>query len=445
MMVLRIRPGGLLLAALLIAGSTFAVAALGARADGPMVAAPAVLDLAVPADPDGLAARIGVWSAKVAADEHDYISATNLGILYLGRARLTGDLADYERSAAAVERALAADPEYLAARTLEAVVRYATHDFGGALEAASDVLADAPGQLDALAVVGDASLELGRPDAAGTTYARLTELAPGPAVDVRRARLALLSGDLGGAVDLARDARDGAIAEGLSDMAFYEIQLGEFGRLTGDAGLARRGFEAALALRPGDRAALVGLARVRAFEGDLGAAEALLRRAAEIAPEPATVALLGQVLALRGDAAGAAEQAELVRLTARLSELAGAVYDRELLLFELDHGAVSEELLARARSAAAARPDVAGRDIVAWALRRLGRSDEAWAVAEAALPTGAGDARLLYHAGAIAAARGDVTRATDLLGAALALGPALDPLQRRAAVDLLRPMTSPGS
>ena len=58
-------------------------------------------------------ANIRTWSAKAAADKNDYISATNLGILYLGRARLTSNVDDYSRAQAATEQALAAVPNFV--------------------------------------------------------------------------------------------------------------------------------------------------------------------------------------------------------------------------------------------------------------------------------------------------------------------------------------------
>ena len=74
---------------------------------------------------------------------------------------------------------------------------------------------------------------------------------------------------------------------------------------------------------------------------------------------------------------------------------------------------------------------------MAWAAYRLGDLDTAQAESAKALATGSIDARILYHAGAIAIASGDgggralVQRAVDL-------GPALDPLDHAAAEALLR-------
>ena len=436
----RIRPIGIIAAAFIVVAATYTAGPGAAVPDAAVPAAggPAVDVAAVTGASVGdIDANVRIWSAKSAADENDYISATNLGILYLGRARLTSNLDDYSRAAAATGRALAADPSYIPARALDATVRYSIHDFVGALAAARSLLADSPGDADALAVFGDASLELGRVDAARETYARLARLTPGPAHDVRLARLAYLTGDPDRALEIARRAQVDATEHGLPDVAFFEYQFGEFARLAGDAALARTAFEAALSIRPGHLGALVGLARVEAAAGDDDFAIDRLEQAAAIAPQPEVLALLGDLLAARGDAAAAGVQYDTVRLSAQLSDLAGSVYDRQLIAFELDHGGASEALLEEARSSSAARPDAAGLDLVAWALHRLGREDEAAAASDLARATGIVDARITFHAGAIALGRGDTARGKVLLGDALALGPALDQADRAEAERLL--------
>ena len=446
----RIRPIGIIATAFIVVAATYAAVPGAVVRDA---AVPAAVSPGRPVSPEtapavGVAAVTGatvadidanirIWSAKSAADENDYISATNLGILYLGRARLTANLDDYSRAAAANGRALAADPSYIPARGLDATVRYGIHDFDGALAAARSLLADSPGDPDALAVVGDASLELGMIDAARETYPRLARLTPGPALDVRLARLAYVTGDPGRALEIARRAQIDASEHGAIDLTFFEFQLGEFARLAGDAAQARTAFEAALSIRPGHLGALVGLARVDAAAGDVASAIDRLEQAAAIAPQPEVLALLGDLLAARGDAAAARSQYDTIRLSAQLSDLAGAVYDRQLIAFELDHGGASEAVLQAARTSSAARPDAVGLDLVAWALHRLGRDDEAAAASELARATGIVDARVTFHAGAIAVGRGDTARGKALLGDALALGPALDPADRAEAERLL--------
>lgn len=438
----RPRPLGILVASFLLAAGTLVAAGITppARPDGaPAPAAPVTIPGAgIPVPASGSLAQldrnIAAWTANLAANSNDFLAATNLAALYQGRARLTGDLADHERALEAARVALRIDAGHAPARALEASILFSLHDFAAARAAADGLVRDDPTQLGALATRADAALELGDLEAARADLDHLAEAAPGPAVDIRLARLAAVSGDLEGALELARGARDAAVAAD-RDPGFYEYALGEYGRLAGDPATARTGYQAALAIRPTDLGALLGMARIEAFEGDLEAAIQSLERAVAIAPTPEAEALLGDLLTLRGaegDLEAAAVAHGTVRLTAELSALAGSVYDRQLLAFDLDHpvdGFDPAAAVAAARAGLEARPDAGGHALLAWALHRAGRDAEAWTAIEAARATGAADATLLFRAGAIAAALGDARVARDLLGQALALGPALDPAQ----------------
>ncbi len=381
---------------------------------------------------------IATWTKNLASNPSDFISATNLATLYHGRGRLSGDLGDQERALAAARTAIAIAPTSGSARALEAAILYTLHDFTAALAAAESLYRDDPAQLGALSTIADARLELGRLAEARADLESLRLQAAGPAVDVRFARLAYLTGDPTEALRLAIGAREGAAAAGAAGGSatgngFYEYAVGEYARLAGDAATARAAYSAAIAERATDLGAIVGLARIDAFDGRTGEAIAGLQRAVAIAPQPETLALLGDLLAATGDASGAADQYATVRLVASLSELTGTVYDRQLLLFELDHGGATTELLDRAIAASQARPDAAGHDLVAWANYRLGRFAEAKVASDLALASGIIDARILLHAAFIEIALGNGAAGEALMRQALALGPALDPVERDEA------------
>ena len=380
---------------------------------------------------------IAAWTRNLAANPHDFLSATNLAILYHGRGRLSADLGDQQQALAAVRTAMAIVPGTAGPRALEATILYTLHDFSGAFALADALVRADPSQVGALATRLDAELELGRIAASRADLATLRQAANGPAVDVRAARLAYLTGDTPGAQTFARAALTAASAEEDADLGFFHYAVGEYGRLSGDVATARAAFADALSLRATDLGAIVGLARLDAYEGRSAAAITGLRNAAAIAPQPETVALLGDLLAASGDVAGAKVQYATVRVIEQLGEIQSTVFDRVLLRFELDHGRASDELLARARASLAARPDPTGHDAVAWALYRLGRYDEAAVEIAAAGADGAADARLTFHMGAVALARGETATGRAALARALALGPALDPMERAEAQRLI--------
>ena len=448
----RPRAVGILAAAFVVAGASYLFA--GSRPAGaPAPATDRAGDRTTIAAPAGAPAQvatisleqidrsIAAWSSNLRSEPRDFLSATNLASLYHGRGQLTGSIDDHDRALQAAATALDAAPTYAPARALDAAIRYTLHDFAGALASAEALYTEDPTQLGALATKADAELELGRVEAAQRDLRLLATQAAGPAVDVRLARLAFVTGEHEESVRLANRARAAAMTEaaagGSIDPAFYAFAAGEYARLVGDATAAREGYEAALAIRPTDLGALLGLARIDAHEGNLAAAIDGLRTATAIAPQPETVALLGDLLEATGDRTGAAEAFETVRFIAQLGALQGVVYDRQLVRFELDHDGATTAVLDAARASAVARPDSAGHDLLAWALYRLGRFDEAATELGLAKTDGANDARLRFHEGAIALARGDVAGGRAMLQSALADGPALDPTERAEALELM--------
>ena len=384
---------------------------------------------------------VKVWSANLAKEPRDFFSATTLASLYYSRGRLSGDLADEQRALQFAQSAASIAPTEPGGRAIEAAILYYLHDFAGAKATAAAVYRDDPTQLGALATMADATLELGDVAAARADYDKLSTLASGTVVDIRLARLAFVTGHADDGLALAVRARDEATrdvaAGGTADLGFYDYAVGEYARTAGDAATAKSAFEAALAVRSTDLGALVGLARIEAYQGDTTTAIAELEKAVAITPQPESVALLGDLLAGAGDTAGAAKQFATVRFIEKLGEIQSTVYDRVILRFDLDHGGASDALLAKAQASVAARPDYTGYDTVAWALYRLGRYDEAADQITAAAVNGAGDARLIFHKGAIELAQGKTDAGRGDLQRALGLGPAIDPNERAEAALLL--------
>ena len=380
---------------------------------------------------------IDAWSKNLAADPRDFLAATNLAALYQGRGRLSYDLGDYQRSLDAARTALSIEPGHVPARIAEASTLVSLHDFDAAVAAADAVLTDHPSELAAVAVRFDAALELGRIEEARTDLAALTPTG-GPAVLVREARLASVTGEPARALELATEARSAAIAGEQDSLAFYHYAVGEYARLAGDAPMARTAFAAALRERRDDIGALVGLARIDAFEGQVDAAVDGLRHATRIAPQPEALALLGDLLVTADpSSAEAAKAFDTVRFIEQLGDVQASTFDRQLLRFDVDHGGADHALLARIRASVETRPDAAGHDLLAWTLYRLGRYSEAATSIADARALGADDARLRFHDGAIRLAQGDQVAGRRLLEEAAGAGPALDPIERAEVEDLL--------
>ena len=443
------RAAGLVIAALVVVAGTYLAAGSrpGAATVQPAPQAREPSTAGVALDPGSVPSvslaqvdhSIEAWSKNVAANPQDYLSATNLAVLYQGRGRLSYDLADYQRSLDAARQAITIEPTDVAARLAEASTLVSLHDFEAASKAADAILADAPALPAALAVRFDAQLELGRIDEARHDLAALGPVG-GAAVLIRQARLASVTGEADRALELAAAARHSAADDDVQDLGIYDYAVGEYARLAGDAATARARFTAALEARSTDVGALVGLARIDAFEGATGAAIDHLRHATAIAPQPEALGLLGDLLRRVDPSDAAAEETSAtIRFIERLGDLQSTTYDRQLLRFDVDHDGTDDALLTRVRASVQARPDAAGHDLLAWTLYRLGRYADAAKEIDAARALGADDARLRFHDGAIRVALGDVDAGDALLRRAAESGPALDPLERDELAALLAP------
>ena len=384
---------------------------------------------------------IGVWSANLARDGADFVSATNLAGMYAARARLTGAVDDYQRADAAVDRALAAYPQGIAAQELHAQLLFATHDFAGARSDAQAIVNANPGELVALATVGDAALELGDYTAAARVFTTLSAKAPSAAVTARQAHLAALLGQVAVAQRLAAKAvsQSTAAKDSPTDRSWYEYLAGYLAYQFGDLATAERQFRAATADWPGSYLATAGLARTRAAQGATAEAITLYQRAVAIVPQPEFLADLGDLYQLSGRAADANAQYALVRAIGHLQSIQAQVYNRQLVLFDANHGEQAADALRLAQRELAVRKDVYGWDAYAWALYENDRfADADRAEAHAGLQ-GTIDPLLDYHQGMIAAALGRTADARRLLTAALDRNPGFDPLQAsRARAELAR-------
>jgi len=141
--------------------------------------------------------------------------------------------------------------------------------------------------------------------------------------------------------------------------------------------------------------------------------------------------------AASGDARREADDRKTVLAIARLAGTNANVYDRTLALYLAGSGDDPGRALELAQAEIAGRKDVYGYDALAWALLANHRPAEADTAMTTALAFGTHDAKLLYHAGMIAAALGDATRARTHLTDALALDPSFDPLAATLAREQL--------
>ena len=363
-------------------------------------------------------ATVDRLQAELRARGADPHLLTQLGVAYLAKARETADPSWFTKSADALGQASAtrsSDPTTL---TALALLDLARHDFGGALARGQLAHQVAPLSADALGVIVDAEVELGRYDDAAESAQQMVDRRPSLASFSRISYLRELHGDTAGALTAMTQAA-AAGSGSAADTAYVRTLIGDLHLNAGRLDDAEDQYRRTLADDPNYGMAQYGTARVAAARGDLDRAAGVLTPLVARLPFPAWVALLGDVEAARGRAADASHQYDLVRTIEQLNRANGVAVDLELARFEADHardpGADASAVVAMARAALAERPTIYAEDAMGWALRQAGRPAEALPHARAAVRLRTADASLWYHLATVEADLGlSVPAAADL-------------------------------
>jgi tetratricopeptide (TPR) repeat protein len=313
----------------------------------------------------------------------------------------------------------------------------AQHRFVEALAAGERARAFRPDDPWNYGVIGDASLELGLYDEAFGAFDRMAGLKPSAASYARIAYARELRGDLPGALAAMQMAVESTSPRDAEGIAWSRAQVGLLQLQLGAMDDASHSFDRALFAFPGHPYALNGKARLAVARNDLASALAIYRELHARMPTPEFAAHIGDILAASGDTVAAKTSwAEAGRL------------EREGWAHEAPQPAALARLLAErslqpelavnlALAASRDRDDIFTNDALALSLYRAGRFEEAWVASMRSRRTGTSDRRILYHAAAIADARGDAAAAVALAATALEANPNFDLIAAPAARALL--------
>jgi tetratricopeptide (TPR) repeat protein len=348
----------------------------------------------------------------------------DLGQRYIARARASQVSTYYAMAEFAALCAESKDPGNAQALLLRGHVLHQQHRFKEAEVVARAVTAKRGLYLD-YGLLGDVLLELGHVEQGGQAYQRMMDLKPYYHSYTRASHYRWLKGDLPGALELMHQAvrtaspRDPeSVAWALTRLATYELQAGRTAE-------ALRDSDTALLHQPNYAAALLIRGRTLLSDGKHFEAVDALRRAALASPLPEHEWALADALRAAGDLR------EARRVEERLEQTGAGSDPRTFALYLATRRERPDQAVALAEQELRNRSDVFTFDALAWSLAAAGRPKDAEEAMTRALAEGTKDARLFYHAGVIAASRGQRTEARRWLREARAVQQTLLPSEQQ--------------
>jgi tetratricopeptide (TPR) repeat protein len=397
----------------------------------------------LPSDEKSIEQAIQFLSDRVQRNANDYGAQNRLAAYSLQRFRETDNTEYLKTATRAAQASLAVIPaeRNTGALTILTQTEMAVHNFDQARNYALQLTKLDASKSEPYGILGDALLELGDYEKATDAFRRMQQLS-GTHIEseTRLARLAWLKGDL------YRSQRHlfNALALALNlpvppreTVAWCRWQLGELAFAVGNYQVAEQHYRDALTTFPGYLNAIEALGHVRAARGDLPGAiqhyETVVRQRPD---DLAHIAALGDLYQLAGRSKDASTQYQRVEQIGR-NGLNKSLHNRELALFYADHDLKVQDAYAIAKEEYAVRRDIYGADVLAWTALKAGKLAEAKTAIRDALRLGTLDARLFYHAGMIAEAKGDRDLARSYLSQALTLNPQFDLLQSQLARKIL--------
>lgn len=339
----------------------------------------------------------------LAAQPRDARGWATLGHVYVEQSRVTGNLDYYARAEQVLDRALALGGADDLARSGQAALAAARHDFTGALRHADAALRLDPYQPTALAIRVDALTELGRYDDQLAALRTADRRAPGSPVLLRLSYAFELRGELEAAALMLDRAL--ASTDSTSDRAFVLTLRAEIDRKAGRPDAAGRRLRQALSANRDYGPAYLSLARLAMARGDDAAARRAWRAAYRRSRSVDAALELGRVAEREGRASRVAALHRAIADNRAVEIAAGVDMDLEIAQFEADHGS-PRAALAAARREWGRRHSVHVADALAWALYRSGQPAKALGYSVAATRLGTPDAHFWLHRAAIEAALG---------------------------------------
>ena len=382
------------------------------------------------------AVEIAELEQRITADTDDADAWQRLAPLYLVRAAGSGDRALVLQAEHAVDEAIRLRPDDMATYHAHGALELTLHQFAAAREVGLAAHAAHPDSPDALAILVDTSIELGRYDDVDMYLRELLDRRPNAAALARVSYLREIRGDLPGARVAMSQAETAALADA-SESAAITTLVGDLALAAGKPSMALAAYERAAAREPDSSLTELGMARALAALDRTDAAIDILTTSIDRFPEPALLTLLGELY----EATGRTDEASAIYVqTATLIDRHGASGEDnslEAARFHADH-ADPDDAVRFARIAFHNRRTVFAADVMAWSLTRAGQADEALPFAELANRLGTDSVDMHVHTAAAYSAAGRAAEAKEALTEAFTGSPYSFPELRPVAIELAR-------
>lgn len=380
-------------------------------------------------------AEINAAQEMIKSTPDGAIGYNSLAVIYIRRARETGDFSLNSKAEAAVNRALELKPDNYDAQKLQASLLLTFHRFEEGLEAGKKLQKEHPQDAFVYGLLTDANVELGNYAEAVDSVQKMVDLRPNMESYSRVSYVRSLHGDSDGAIEAMSLAARIADPKNREAQAWCVTHLGDEYFKVGRTKEAERQYDVALVIFPNYHFALAGKGKVRAADGDYESAVKFYTQAQERVPLTLTNIALGDIYTKTGKPEEAKKQYELAEF---IEQKLGNIDQRMLALMWADQDIKLDEALQIATAEHEKRKDIFTADIYAWCLYKKGKFQEAQKAINEAMRLKTKDARFFYHAGMIEKGLGNKKAAADYLKKALELNPVFDVLQAEKAQTALK-------
>lgn len=393
----------------------------------------------------GIQANAQKYLNALKQNDIDSRAMLQLGNIFIGEARVTGNYTYYDKAALAyVNRVLDLDSANFEALVLKSLLYLSQHHFTDGLNIALKAKNQNPYNAYVYGLLTDAYVETGMYDSAVASAQKMVDTRPDIRSYSRVSYLREIYGDYPGAIEAMQDAVNAGVP-GDESTEWARIHLGQLYENTGDIKNAEMQYMFALEQRPGYAYANAGLGRIALANKKYDEAVQYFSKASDAVADDGLKEQLATAYRLQGNTAKANSLMKEViddmnasSNDAQKDENIGHYVDRELAyayIITKDYDKALEHALLEYNR----RPgNIDVNECAAWAYYYKGDYTKALSYIKTAMQTNSKNPTLLCRAGLIYAKAGDMAKAKELLQAALQNNPNIDSGLMNDAMNTLK-------